>query len=139
MTGRFPGAMLCSCCRALAITLSPTATHGRGLQFSHFGGFNLPRPRVLYQGCVNPGFQVAVLTELCTVTPKIFGFSEWNLFRVTLQGPAILWVAPRFLENFHNTALYDILYTVHVRFEAFYSRTCFSLSLYHLRLGMFIG
>jgi len=43
-------------------------------------------------------------------------------------------VAPRFLENLHNTALYEKLYTVHVSFEAFYSRTSFSLSLCHLRL-----
>ena len=34
LTGSFPGAMLCrSCCRALAITLSPTAAHSRVLQF----------------------------------------------------------------------------------------------------------
>jgi hypothetical protein len=45
---------------------------------------------VCWQGCTNPGCQVAVATKFCTVAPNICGFLVWNLSYVTLQAPRIL-------------------------------------------------
>lgn len=36
------------------------------------------------QGCTNPGWQIATVTKLFALAPKIYRFSIWNLFDVTL-------------------------------------------------------
>jgi hypothetical protein len=58
----------------------------------------------LTQGYTDPGRQVAVVTEFCTMMPKTCGSSTWNSLHVTLRAPSFE-VASRFLENTCTLAL----------------------------------
>ena len=50
--------------------------------FIKFDSFN--------EGCTNPGCQVARTTKFCSVAPKIFESSVWNLLHVTVRAPKIM-------------------------------------------------
>jgi hypothetical protein len=51
-----------------------------------------------FQGCKNPGYQVAVVTKFCTLAIKICGSSVWNSLQVTLLAPRI----PRWRRQFRK-------------------------------------
>jgi hypothetical protein len=42
------------------------------------------------QGCTKPGWQIAVVTEFCTVVPNNCRYLVWSLLRVALLAPRIL-------------------------------------------------
>lgn len=49
----------------------------------------------IYQGCTNPGRQVAVATDFYMVATNICGSSAWNLIFVTFLAPKIVrWLTP---------------------------------------------
>ena len=52
------------------------------------------------QRCTNPGRQVVMGTEFCTVVPNICGFSVWNLLYVTVN----FQVTTAFLKNLRTPA-----------------------------------
>jgi len=54
---------------------------------------------LLWQGCTNPGFQVASVTKFCMVPPNICGDSVGYVFHVILLVPRILIWLLKILKN----------------------------------------